>query len=287
MPDYMLTGRYPTGLEDHFTVVWWERRGSGLSYSSSIPRESITLEQMISDTLALTDYLRRRFGKEKVYLMGHSGGTFVGIQAAARRPDMYHAYIAVAQESNQLKSEMLAREYMLERYRAAGNQKMVRKLEASPVTVTDGTPRSYLAIRDQAMHGLGIGTTRDMKSVITGIFIPSFQFRDYTLGEKIRLWRGKFQTGVSPLWNDELATDLPQQFTEFSLPIYFLHGVYDYTVSYTEAEAYFSKLKAPIKGFYTFENSAHSPIFEEPDKTQRIVLEDVLQGRNGLADAMP
>ena len=32
MPDYFLTQKYPTGLEDYFTVVWWEQRGSGLSY---------------------------------------------------------------------------------------------------------------------------------------------------------------------------------------------------------------------------------------------------------------
>jgi hypothetical protein len=70
MPDYFLTKHYPTGLEDYFTVVWWEQRGSGLSYSPNIPRETMTLEQMISDTLEVTNYVRRRFGKEKIYLMG-------------------------------------------------------------------------------------------------------------------------------------------------------------------------------------------------------------------------
>src|SRR3972149_6569643 len=69
MPDYFLTEKYPTGLEDYFTVVWWEQRGSVLSYSADIPRETMTLEQMISDTLEVTNYLRHRFGKEKIYLM--------------------------------------------------------------------------------------------------------------------------------------------------------------------------------------------------------------------------
>ncbi len=73
MPDYFLTQRYPTGLEDYFTVVWWEQRGSGLSYSAGVPPETITAERLISDTLELTNYLRNRFGKEKIYLMGHSG----------------------------------------------------------------------------------------------------------------------------------------------------------------------------------------------------------------------
>jgi pimeloyl-ACP methyl ester carboxylesterase len=72
MPEYFLTQRYPTGLEDYFTVVWWEQRGSGLSYSTDIPPETLTLDQIISDTLEVTNYLRHRFGKEKIYLMGHS-----------------------------------------------------------------------------------------------------------------------------------------------------------------------------------------------------------------------
>jgi pimeloyl-ACP methyl ester carboxylesterase len=96
MPDYFLTQRYPTSIEDDFTVVWWEQRGSGISYRDDIPKESITLEQLISDTLAVTNYLRNRFHREKIYLMGHSGGTFFGIQVAARYPELYYAYIGEA-----------------------------------------------------------------------------------------------------------------------------------------------------------------------------------------------
>lgn len=70
MPDYFLTQRYPTTLEDHFTVCWWEQRGAGLSYQAGMPLETMTLEQLISDTLAVTNYLRRRFGQNKIYLMG-------------------------------------------------------------------------------------------------------------------------------------------------------------------------------------------------------------------------
>lgn len=170
MPDYFLTQRYPTGLENYFTVVWWEQRGSGISYSADIPTETITLKQMISDTLEVTNYLRHRFDKKKIYLMGHSGGTFIGIQAAAWAPELYYVYIGVAQVSDQLKSERLAYEYMLAQFKESGNLLMVRKLEAAPVTMTDGTPDAYRSLRDVAMHNLGIGTTHDMKSVITGIF---------------------------------------------------------------------------------------------------------------------
>jgi len=284
MPDYFLTQKYPTGLEDYFTVVWWEQRGSGLSYSTDIPPETMTLEQLISDTLAVTNYLRNRFGQEKIYLMGHSGGTFIGIQAAARAPELYYAYIGVAQMSYQLKSERLAYEYMLQQFQENGNTRMVRKLEAAPVTMTDGIPDAYLAVRDEAMHSLGIGTTHDMKSVLSGIFFPSLTFRGYTLLEKVNMWRGKSQSGVSPFWDEMIATDLTIKVPELEIPVYFFSGIYDYTCSYTLAKDYLEKLRAPMKGFYTFEQSAHSPLFEEPEKMRLILQEDVLVGVNNLAD---
>jgi pimeloyl-ACP methyl ester carboxylesterase len=285
IPDYFLTQTYPTGLEDHFTVVWWDQRGAGLSYSPDIPQDTITVEQMIADTLEVTNYLRQRFGKEKIYLMGHSGGTFIGIQAAARAPELYYAYIGMAQMSYQLKSESLAYEYMFEQFKANGNTAMLRKLEDAPVSVTGGIPDSYYLVRDEAMHSLGVGTTHEMNSVLSGIFLPSLQFPEYTFQEKINLWRGKSQSGVSSMWKEMIAADLNQQLTQLEIPVYFLHGSYDYTVSYTEAKAYFEKLKAPVKGFYTFDQSAHSPIFEEPEKAVQILLQDVLAGTNTLADA--
>jgi len=284
MPDYFLTQKYPTGLEDYFTVVWWEQRGSGLSYSTDIPPETMTVEQLISDTLAVTNYLRHRFGQEKIYLMGHSGGTFIGIQAAARAPELYYAYIGVAQMSYQLKSERLADEYMLQKFQESGNLEMVRKLEAAPVTMTGGIPDAYIALRDGAMHSLGIGTTHAMKSVISGIFFPSLTFRGYTLMEKINMWRGKSQSGVSPFWDEMTATDLTIKVPELEIPVYFFGGIYDYTCSYTLAKDYLEKLQAPMKGFYTFEQSAHSPLFEEPEKMGHILQEDVLHGVNNLAD---
>jgi pimeloyl-ACP methyl ester carboxylesterase len=284
MPDYFLTQKYPTGLEDYFTVVWWEQRGSGLSYSADIPPEKMTLEQMISDTRELTNYLRKRFQKEKIYLMGHSGGTFLGILVASRAPELYYAYIGVAQMSNQLRSERLAYEYMLKKFREYGDSKMVHKLEAAQVTLTDGIPDAYKVLRDPAMHSLGIGTTHDMKSVITGIFLPSLTFPEYTIVEKFNLWRGKSHSGISILLGNMLTTDLSMEVPELKLPVYFFEGVYDYTCSFTEAKSYFEKLKAPLKGFYTFEQSAHSPLFEEPEKMKHILQEDVMTGGNNLSD---
>jgi pimeloyl-ACP methyl ester carboxylesterase len=185
--------------------------------------------------------------------------------------------------SYQLASEMLAYDFMLQRYRDAGDTAMVRRLEASPPTVTGPLPTGYLAVRDAAMHALGIGTTRKMRSVVTGVFVPSWLSRSYSLAEKVNLWRGKAFS--SRLLRDTMfATDLTRSVTALDLPVYFLHGRYDYTVSYAGARSFLDALEAPLKGFYTFGESAHSPLFEEPERMQRILRDDVLVGTNALAD---
>jgi pimeloyl-ACP methyl ester carboxylesterase len=284
MPEYFLTQRYPTGLEAEFVVCWWEQRGSGLSYRPGMSPASVTVEQLVDDTLALTNHLRQRFGTEQIYLMGHSGGSFLGMHAVARAPELYHAYIGVAQMANQVKSEKRAYDYMLARCKVEGRTALLRKLEAAPVTLEHGMPPAYFRVRDEAMHALGVGTMREMRSVVTGLFLLSLRNRHYTLPEKINTWRGKAATGVSSMWNEMLVVDLAEQVPAVAVPVYFLHGLHDYTCTHAEASIYFDRLTAPIKGFYTFRDSAHSPMFEEPDKVMAILRKDVLNGTNRLAD---
>lgn len=285
LPEYFLAEQHVTGLEESFVVCWWEQRGAGLSYRPDLPRESITTEQLVADALEVTQYLRRRFGQDRIFLMGHSGGSFLGVLTAARAPELFRAYVGVAQMANQRASEVLAFDFMLARFKELGDARMVQKLEAAPVTLKAGLPAAYLAVRDEAMHRLGVGTTRHMKSVVSGIFFPSLQSRAYSLSEKLNLWRGKAAAGVSPMFDEMLTTNLAERVPELRVPVYFLHGAFDYTCAYSEAEAYFARLRAPLKGFYRFPESAHSPLFEENGRFLRILRDDVLAGTNALADA--
>jgi pimeloyl-ACP methyl ester carboxylesterase len=105
----------------------------------------------------------------------------------------------------------------------------------------------------------------------------------YTLRERADIWRGKIRSRRL-LWDPFLTTDLTARVTELGVPTYFCEGKYDLTASYSEARDYFGRIAAPVKGFYTFERSAHSPLFEEPQKMRRILAQDVLTGTAGLAD---
>jgi len=287
MPEYFLAEKYPSGMEDHFTVCCWEQRGGGLSYGSGIPAESITAEQLVSDAIEVTNYLRKRFGQEKIFLMAHSWGSFLGIRAAARAPELFHAYIGVAQVSQMLESERLAHAHMLAQYAAAGDEKMVKRLMDFPVAESESAVRSFFIsnLRDEAMHKLGIGTMRSMKSVVTGIFLPVMQCRAYTLGEKINIWRAKaFLRSDTGLLDELFSTDLTIKVPRLEVPVYFFGGIHDYTVNHTLTKSYLEQLQAPAKGLYIFKESAHSPMFEEPGKFIQVMVEDVLNGKTALAE---
>lgn len=277
MPEYFLTEDYDTGLEDYFTVVYWDQRGAGLSYSRNIDNSTMTIDQYIDDTVAVTNYLRESFGQDKIYLMAHSWGTYFGIQAVQKAPQLYKAYIAVGQVTDQEESERVAYQYMLDYYKKAGDNNSLGKLKENPYPSI-----GYDNIRDALMHRSGIGTTHDMKSVVTGIFLASLKSRAYTLTEKLNLWRGKLLLNKNTQIN--MHENLRKKVTALDVPAYFFSGVYDYTVNYKMAEDYLVQLKAPLKGFYLFKNSAHSPMFEEPDKVVQIVKSDILSNMNTLAD---
>lgn len=282
-PEIAFTQNYPTGLEKLFTVCWWEQRGSVMSYSRKIPKESMTMEQMISDTVAVANYLKNRFKKEKVYVMGHSWGSVLGILTVQKAPELFFAYIGTGQVVRQEESERIAYTYMLEKFRDEGNKKMVRKLEKFPIDKGAEIDMKYLAVRSEGMMKLGVGIMRSCSSMMDAVKLV-LSYKGYTFWEKIKFPIGG-SFSMKYFWDSVMQSDFCTKVPRLEIPVYILQGVFDYQVSYTLAKEYLLRLSAPMKGFYTFEDSAHSPCFEEPEKTCRILREDVLKGKSDLADS--
>ncbi|MDO4274838.1 MAG: alpha/beta hydrolase [Eubacteriales bacterium] len=291
VPEYFLNETYPTDLENHFTVCWWEARGSGLSYSSDLDGSSLSTRQLIDDTISVTEYLNNRFGKDRVYLMGHSFGTLIGIRAAAERPDLYCAYIGMAQAvGNDLvgsASNTLTYHFMTDVFSSRNDIPSLKRLDKWSNKHEDGTvtfDQNYLGQIDDLKHKAGCGTMKSMDSVITGIFFPQMNSKCYTIQEKIDYWRGKAFMRSTTVYEEFFSADLFKESLSFKIPIYFFSGTYDYTCPYPLSLKYFKTLDASLKGFYTFNNSAHSPLWEEPDRAIKILAEDILQGTNELSD---
>lgn len=288
IPDYFLTTETETGLEDIFTVCYWDYRATALSYSSDCKEKDCTTDQFVQDAVAVTDYLRERFGQEKIYLIGHSFGTYIGLITVQSAPEKFHAYIAMSQIANQPQSELIAYNTMKTKYAIQDNKKMLKKLENYQTDTADTAwLQSWFAapVRDMAMHELGGGTTSGMKSVITGIFLPILRCTDYTQAERIQIWQGKAFVQRSQVAYARMEFVAADNVPVLKIPIYFLAGKQDLTCSYTMQKEYYNQIKAPLKGFYTFEHSAHSPLFEEPERAINIFVNNVIPGSVSMSDA--
>ena len=219
--------------------------------------------------------------------MAHSGGTPFAIHAVQQAPELYEAYIGIAQITNQAESEKLAYKYMMDEYNNQGNKKAIEKLSEYPIIDSDTYILSFhkSLIRDQYMHELGIGTMRNMRNVFKDVFIQVWKCKAYTIKEKINIWESKFSFMKKTKLKDQLLkTDISKKILKLNIPVYFFSGKYDLTVNHDLSKSYLEKLEAPVKGFYTFNESAHSPIFEEPQKVKEIMINDVLKKETTLAD---
>ena len=262
-------------LEKHFTVCYWDQRGTAMSFNNSIDPATMTLEQMVEDTRQITEYLMQRFNKEKIYLMGHSWGTYLGIKTIEKYPEYYLAYIGIGQVTNQVESERLAFDYMLRHAMEINDKSSVKKLLKYDKNASEFPTLEYITnVRTPLMNKYGIGLMHDNFSM-TKIVRYISKFSGYTLSEKLKITRG-ISFSLKYLLDYFLYDNLFETSISFQVPVYILHGVYDYQVSYVLAHEYYETIEAPDKSFYTFEYSAHSPNVEQPEKFVQIVCDIAL-----------
>ena len=271
-PELAILYRYeiPERLEKYFTVCYWDQRGAGMSFSDSIDTSTMTLEQIIEDTRQITEYLKQRFNQEKIYLMGHSWGSYLGIKTIEKYPDNYLAYIGIGQLTDQLESEKLAYDYMLQHAATINDKSAIRNLEKFNRNASDFPTTDYIyTVRSSLMNKYGIGIMHKNFSM-AGLFKDLLLFKGYTLFEKMNYFQGVVFSNEH-LWNYVIGDNLFESSTSFQVPVYITHGAFDYQVSYTLSHEYFEIIEAPEKHFFSFEKSAHSPNSEETEKFVQII----------------
>lgn len=272
VPEYWLNEYYPNKLEDEYTVCWWDYRGEGLSYDSSINPEEITMEQLTEDAIVVCDYLKERFNVEKVYLMAHSGGTMLGLNLAIQKPEYFYCYYGMGQVSDSGYDRHEAGYYFMKEQFEKNNQKRLLKKLDSMVETKDGHIRLKSKYHDghweQMLLKAGCATTRDMKSDATGIFFPEMFCSCYTFSEKINFWKGKGLLSKSPYFSTSKKVYEP---FEVEIPVVFLSGTYDYTTPITEVEKLCEIINAPKKELCEFKDSAHSPLWEENERVLKLL----------------
>lgn len=252
--------KYQEDLENRFTIVHYDQRGSGKSFSFGADDTEITVDVHVNDLIALTEYIEEYLAKEKVILAGHSFGTYISTVAVSQRPDLYQAYIGIGQMSNPIQGELNNLEKCVEAAEQAGDEKDAAHLKSLEQAITDGeiiTPRNYVR-----KYGFAARKIDDNLDYFLGFVFGT----EYNLTDMICFYSGsiKYQ---DKLIAESVNNPLPQVVNQIDVPTYFVMGKYDGMTSPKAAEVYLNSLSGEgEKKFVLFEESAHYPQFEETQK---------------------
>jgi pimeloyl-ACP methyl ester carboxylesterase len=244
-----LAHAFQRDLERDFVVVQWDRRGAGKSYQPDLG-PTLTSEQLLADASEITDALRMRFHHDRIYLVGHSWGTYLGMLLISRRPDLYRAYVGIGQLARSSPIAGIQDAFIIRQATARNDQDALRQMATEP-----------RAVRETLLFRYG-GELHHATS-FTPLLLAGLRAPEYSLRDALDVPKGVSLYSRSFVYNS-IQGELSDAVKSVTVPVYFFTGRYDYTDPFTLTEQYLAGLAAPTKRLIWFDNSAHFPFFEEP-----------------------
>ncbi|HEY7979813.1 MAG TPA: alpha/beta fold hydrolase, partial [Rhizomicrobium sp.] len=142
-PEMPTSWTFQNPWEDYFTVVQWDQRGSGKTYNANDPATlapTVNVDRMEKDSEELVQYLRSKYHKDKIFVLGHSWGSFLGLHLAQTRPEWLYAYIGMGQMIDSRASERDSYEAALAGAKAANDKQAIKELGGiAPYPNLDGS----------------------------------------------------------------------------------------------------------------------------------------------------
>ena len=251
-PTMYLAHAFQRPVENDFVAVQWDRRGAGKSYSARRPEESLTVRRTLADLYELTAWLRTRFHQDRIYLVAHSWGTYLGLLAVAEHPEWYRAYVGMGQMVPDTATSHAVRNRLIsDEARRRGDTALVARLSGPHPAVTEN--------EIFAMGAELRSATSFWPLLRTGLLAPEYSLLD--------AWN--VQRGAQLLGDAFARAGGPPMLAahhSLSVPLFLFLGRYDYNTPSAPSASYLDSLDAPVKGVVWFENSAHFPFFEEPGR---------------------
>lgn len=258
-------------LIKHFTVVFWDQRGTGKSYHKDIPQTSMTFEQLVSDAADLTDYLRETFQQNKIFLAAHSFGTLIGMYLVKRHPDKFHSYVGISQIISWTENDREGLEWAKKEAKRRGDFKALNELEAvGDPPFTEGYKQWGVLRKWQMKYSTMVYNDDKIKHPgLAKVSLDMLVSKNYSLKDVFH----SFYSGFKLIYTDEFIRNIPKidvqkDVPSVDVPVTFIHGRKDVHVHAHFVEDYLSTLKTNHdKSFIWMEQSAH--LFH-PDDTALI-----------------
>lgn len=249
-------------LEDSFIVASWDQRGTGTSYPALDPTATLTLDSSIDDTITVTNYLRARFNQDKIYLLGQSWGSLLGVLSAQRAPDLYRAYIGTGQMVSPAATDRIFYEDTLAWAARNGDTPLVDRLRRIKAPPYDRM-LDYETALSHEHEVYPYDNTGNSEGA--GGFSENFIVPEYTLVDQIHLL-GAFMDTFAVLYPHLQDLDFRKTATTLEVPVYFVQGAHEADGRAEPFQDWYGMLSAPDKDLTRLATSGHRPLFEQPDE---------------------
>jgi pimeloyl-ACP methyl ester carboxylesterase len=253
----MYSHTFSKRLIDHFILVNWDQRGAALSYHEGLDTTKISEEQIRDDALELIKYLLNKFHQRKIYLIGHSFGSAVGLQLVADNPEYFKAYIGVGQVATDWdRTVAITYKWLHDTLTKVNDTASLRRIEK------DKFPYNDITTKYGGHHRLSI----NLDSVIKA---SPYYFDGYL----DLLKKGKAFSQYYVEQNENSKSKLHKSIYDIAVPLYFFEGKNDHVAACAPelTVEYCNKVKAPKKKVIWF-NCAHYISVEEPEQFQEELI---------------
>ena len=258
--------RFNAPLEKSFTMVYWDQRGTGKSFDTSIPRSSMTVEQFLADLDELVERVRARVAQRRVVIFGHSWGSALGVLYAARFPEKVSCYVGCAQIGDSPAAEATSYALAVAEAKRQNNRKVLKALTTIGPPPYDAssvfTERTCWQRLDGQLRPRALWT---MGRIVFGA-------PDSSMFDLPKTVRG-FRFSIDAMWAEASQLNLLKLVPALQMPVFFLLGRRDHWVPPETSVAYYDVLAAPSKSLVWFEESGHEPFADEPVKFNRAMVE--------------
>ncbi len=270
-PDRPLVKRYNSDLANYFTVVCWDQRCSGLSYTKESKEKTLTTELMLNDLKGITEYLLKAYGKEKLYLAGHSWGAYLGLWFASLYPEYLYYYIGTGQGISSKKDEIEKYNFVLSQAQKANDKKSIKKLlkYGEPVNgVYENNSGEAIDFVGKLIHKysgyIHNENSFSMKKYLS-VYIKHYGVNTFKV-------IGGINYSVKQLIPKMKENDVLPYISRMEVPVLLVFGEADYICPVATAKEWFDKLEAPEKKFVVIEKAAHMVNFEQSEQWNEAVI---------------
>jgi proline iminopeptidase len=256
--------------EAHFTVVHWDQRGAGRTFSrAKTGQGEISLARVAEDGLEVTAHALKRTGQAKAIVLGGSWGSMVAVIMARRRPELFHALVGAGQVVDSSRNEAVGYAALLERVRAAGDAR-------SEAALVELGPPPWTLQQTMVERRILIGryppaNERGMQSkVLMGLLsAPGFSLR------QALDWFEAADFSAAAFGEALLSYSDGPPYAPLAVPFVVIQGAEDIQTPTSLAAEYVEAIEAPAKRFVSLSGGGHMAMVAMPEAFLRALMAEV------------